>query len=107
MNFGLTLPNRGVLFGATSPKQLLDISRQAEDSGLWHTIWVGDSLVAKPRLESITLLSAIAAVTNKVRLGTACFASFTTRHPVPLAIQWSSLDLISEGRALLCVCLGG
>jgi alkanesulfonate monooxygenase SsuD/methylene tetrahydromethanopterin reductase-like flavin-dependent oxidoreductase (luciferase family) len=107
MKFGLTLPNRGVLFGATSPKQLLDISQQAEKSGLWETIWVGDSLVAKPRLESITLLSAIAAVTERVRLGTACFASFTTRHPVPLAIQWSSLDLISEGRALLCVCLGG
>jgi alkanesulfonate monooxygenase SsuD/methylene tetrahydromethanopterin reductase-like flavin-dependent oxidoreductase (luciferase family) len=107
MKFGLTLPNRGVLFGATSPKQLIDITQQAERSGLWQSVWVGDSLVAKPRLESITLLSALASVTEKVRLGTACFASFTTRHPVPLAIQWASLDLISEGRALLCVCLGG
>lgn len=107
MRFGLTLPNRGVLFGATTPRQLLEISQQAEQSGLWSAIWVGDSLIAKPRLESITLLSAIAAVTERVRLGTACFASFTTRHPVPLAIQWASLDLISNGRAVLCVCLGG
>ncbi len=107
MKFGLTLPNRGVLFGATTPKQLLEISQQAEKSGLWQTIWVGDSLVAKPRLESITLLSAIAAVTERVRLGPACFASFTTRHPVPLAIQWASLDLIANGRTVLCVCLGG
>ena len=107
MNFGLTLPNRGVLFGATTPKQLLDLSQQAEQCGLWRTIWVGDSLVAKPRLEAITLLSAIAAVTDRVRLGPACFASFTTRHPVPLAIQWASLDLISNGRTVLCVCLGG
>ncbi len=107
MKFGLTLPNRGVLFGATTPKQLLDIAQQAEASGLWQTIWVGDSLVAKPRLESITLLAAIAAVTEKVRLGPACFASFTTRHPVQLAIQWASLDLIAEGRTVLCVCLGG
>jgi len=107
MNFGLTLPNRGVLFGATTPKQLLDISKEADASGLWNTIWVGDSLVAKPRLESITLLSSIAGVTDRVRLGPACFASFTTRHPVQLAIQWASLDLISEGRTVLCVCLGG
>jgi alkanesulfonate monooxygenase SsuD/methylene tetrahydromethanopterin reductase-like flavin-dependent oxidoreductase (luciferase family) len=107
MKFGLTLPNRGVLFGATTPGQLLEISREADQSDVWSTIWVGDSLVAKPRLESITLLSAIAAVTNRVRLGPACFASFTTRHPVELAIQWASLDLIAEGRTILCVCLGG
>jgi alkanesulfonate monooxygenase SsuD/methylene tetrahydromethanopterin reductase-like flavin-dependent oxidoreductase (luciferase family) len=107
MKFGLTLPNRGVLFGATTPGQLLEISREADQSNVWSTIWVGDSLVAKPRLESITLLSAIAAVTNRVRLGPACFASFTTRHPVELAIQWASLDLIAEGRTILCVCLGG
>jgi alkanesulfonate monooxygenase SsuD/methylene tetrahydromethanopterin reductase-like flavin-dependent oxidoreductase (luciferase family) len=107
MKFGLTLPNRGVLFGATTPQQLLDIARRADQSGLWNTIWVGDSLVAKPRLESITLLSAIAAVTEHVRLGPACLASFTTRHPVQLAIQWASLDLIAKGRTVLCVCLGG
>ncbi|MBV8083929.1 MAG: LLM class flavin-dependent oxidoreductase [Chloroflexi bacterium] len=107
MKFGLTLPNRGVLFGATTPAQLLDIAQKAEACGLWSTIWVGDSLVAKPRLESITLLSAIAAVTSRVRLGPACLASFTTRHPVQLAIQWASLDLISQGRTILCVCLGG
>src|SRR5712692_7445496 len=93
MKFGLTLPNRGVLLGATTPKQLLEISAAAEKSGQWNSIWVGDSLVAKPRLEAITLLSAIAGITERVRLGTACFASFTTRHPVPLAIQWASLDL--------------
>jgi alkanesulfonate monooxygenase SsuD/methylene tetrahydromethanopterin reductase-like flavin-dependent oxidoreductase (luciferase family) len=107
MNFGLTLPNRGVLFGVTTPQQLLETARKADRSGLFQTVWVGDSLVAKPRLESITLLSAIAAVTEAVRIGPACFASFTTRHPVQLAIQWASLDLIAGGRTVLCVCLGG
>ena len=34
-------------------------------------------------------------------------ATFVHRHPVLLAHQWASLDVLSEGRALLAVCLGG
>ena len=59
--FGLSLPNRGVLFGATSVDELLALSETAEASGAFDSIWVGDSLFAKPRLESLVLLSAIAA----------------------------------------------
>src|SRR5439155_619397 len=49
--YGLSLPNRGVLFGATSSDELLEVSEQAEASGAFDSVWVGDSLFAKPRLE--------------------------------------------------------
>lgn len=53
------------------------------------------------------MLAAVAAHTQKVRLGTICMASFPVRHPVLLAIQWATLDQISKGRSLLGVCIGG
>src|SRR5256885_13294847 len=34
-------------------------------------------------------------------------ATFVHRHPVMLAHQWASLDVLSNGRAWLAVCLGG
>jgi alkanesulfonate monooxygenase SsuD/methylene tetrahydromethanopterin reductase-like flavin-dependent oxidoreductase (luciferase family) len=79
----------------------------AEESGVFESVWFGDSLIHKPRLEAITMLAAVAAHTKKVRLGTICMASFPVRHPVLLAIQWASLDQISKGRSLLGVCIGG
>jgi alkanesulfonate monooxygenase SsuD/methylene tetrahydromethanopterin reductase-like flavin-dependent oxidoreductase (luciferase family) len=42
-----------------------------------------------------------------VRLGTVCLATFVIRHPIWVASQWASLDVVSEGRAVLGVCLGG
>ncbi|MCZ6623385.1 MAG: LLM class flavin-dependent oxidoreductase [Deltaproteobacteria bacterium] len=106
-SFGLTLANRGVIIGAIKARDLLDITERAEASGAFDTIWVGDSLLAKPRLESVTLLSALSAITKKVRLGVGCMATFVHRHPALLAQQWASLDVLSNGRALLAVCLGG
>lgn len=106
-SFGLTLANRGVIIGAVKASELLAMAERAEASGLFDAVWVGDSLLAKPRLESVTLLSALAAVTKKVRLGVGCMATFVHRHPVLFAQQWASLDVISNGRAWLVVCLGG
>ncbi|MCH8055640.1 MAG: LLM class flavin-dependent oxidoreductase, partial [Deltaproteobacteria bacterium] len=106
-SFGLTLANRGVIIGAIKARDLMDITERAEASGAFDTIWVGDSLLAKPRLESVTLLSALSAITKKVRLGVGCMATFVHRHPALLAQQWASLDVLSNGRALLAVCLGG
>ena len=105
--FGLTLANRAVVIGAIKVEALLRMAEQAEASGVFDAVWVGDSLLAKPRLESVTLLSALAAVTTKVRLAVGCMATFVHRHPVLFAQQWSSLDVISNGRAWLAVCLGG
>jgi len=105
--FGLTLTNRAVVLGRQTARDLLDITIAAEQSGVFDAVWVGDSLIAKPRLESIALLSALAAVTSRVRLGVGCLATFVHRHPVLLAHQWASLDVISGGRSWLAVCLGG
>jgi len=106
-SFGLTLANRGVIIGAVKVADLIGMAEKAEESGKFDAVWVGDSLLAKPRLESVTLLSALAAVTQKVRLGVGCMATFVHRHPVLFAQQWSSLDVISNGRTWLVVCLGG
>jgi alkanesulfonate monooxygenase SsuD/methylene tetrahydromethanopterin reductase-like flavin-dependent oxidoreductase (luciferase family) len=106
MRFGLTLPNRGVLFGVTTPEQMLQMARIADQSDVFQSVWVGDSLLGKPRMESLTLLSGIAARTTRVRLGPACMASFPLRDPVLLAYQWASLDLLAGGRSVLVVCTG-
>ena len=106
-SFGLTLANRGVIIGAVTVADLMRMTEKAEGAGAFDAVWVGDSLLAKPRLESVTLLSALAAITTKLRLGVGCMATFVHRHPVLFAQQWSSLDVISNGRAWLVVCLGG
>lgn len=104
--FGLTLPQRGVFFGVTSYPELLDLAAQAERSGAFEAVWVGDSITAKPRPEALVLLSAIAARTERVRIGVACMASFPLRDPVLFAYQWASLDQISLGRTQLVACTG-
>jgi len=106
-SFGLILANRAVVLGALKVSDLLGLAIEGERSGAFDAVWVGDSLLAKPRLESVTLLSALAAVTSRVRLGVGCMATFVHRHPVMLAHQWASLDVLSSGRAWLAVCLGG
>jgi alkanesulfonate monooxygenase SsuD/methylene tetrahydromethanopterin reductase-like flavin-dependent oxidoreductase (luciferase family) len=105
VRFGISLPNRAVLFGY--PWQVLqETAVRAETSGLFDSVWVGDNFLSKPRLEAIVALSALAGATERVKLGTVCLASFPLRDPLLLAIQWASLDVISGGRTILTVCLG-
>jgi alkanesulfonate monooxygenase SsuD/methylene tetrahydromethanopterin reductase-like flavin-dependent oxidoreductase (luciferase family) len=105
--FGLSLSNRAVLFGWATMDDLLSAAQMAELSGYFHGVWVGDNLLSKPRVEAIVTLSAIAARTRQVKLGTICLASFPLRDPILLAIQWASLDILSQGRTILAVCNGG
>src|SRR5438105_14631190 len=107
VKLGLSLPNRGVLFGLTNIDTILEAAVLAEQSGVFESVWFGDSLIHKPRLDSIVMLSAVAPRTQKIRLGVICMASFPVRHPVVLAIQWASLDQLSKGRTILGVCIGG
>jgi alkanesulfonate monooxygenase SsuD/methylene tetrahydromethanopterin reductase-like flavin-dependent oxidoreductase (luciferase family) len=106
MEFGLTLPNRGVLFGVTTPEELLQMAEIADRSEQFRSVWVGDSLLGKPHFESLTLLAGVAARTRRVRIGPACMASFALRDPVLLAYQWASLDLMAEGRTVMVACTG-
>ena len=105
MDIGLTLPNRGVLLGATTPDQMLDLAEAADESGLFRSVWVGDSLFSKPRYEPISLLSAISQRTSRVKLGTACMVT-STRDPLYLALEWATLDVISGGRTILGAGMG-
>src|SRR6476659_426423 len=105
VRFGLSLPNRAVLFGVP-PELLLRTAEQAEASGMFDSVWVGDNFLSRPRLEAIVTLSALAARTQRLKLGVICLATFTQRSPLQLAIQWGSLDLLSSGRTILAVCLG-
>ncbi len=105
--FGLSLSTRAVLFDWATMDDIVEAARAAEDSGCFDSVWVGDNLLSKPRVEAIVTLSAIAARTKKVKLGTICLASFPLRDPVLFAIQWASLDVLSGGRTLLSVCNGG
>ena len=106
MRIGLGLPNRGVLFGLTTVGEMLELAELADRTEAFDSVWVSDSLLAKPRPEAITLLAAVAARTRRVRLGTACLASFPLRDPVLLAAQWATLDQLAGGRTVLTVCSG-
>lgn len=106
VEFGLSLPNRAVLFGLPV-EDLIGTAELAEDTGVFGSVWVGDNLLSKPRLESMVTLSALAARTRRVRLGTISMATFAMRNPVLMAVQWASLDVLSGGRTILSVCNGG
>ena len=77
------LPTRGLLLAEERPQsadRIIDLACRAEEAGL-DSVWVGDSLTAKPRLEPLTALAAVAARTNRVRLGTSVLL-MALRHPV-------------------------
>lgn len=106
LSFGVSLPNRAVLFGMPVDR-LFETAEQVDAAGVFDSLWVGDNFLSKPRLEAITTLAALAARTKRLKLGTVCLASFPLRHPLSFAIGWASLDVISHGRTILVVCLGG
>ena len=54
-----SLPNRAALFGM-SPSLLLETAEEADRSGQFHSVWVGDNFLSKPRMEAIVTLSALA-----------------------------------------------
>ena len=105
-SFGFTIPQRGVFFGIATWPEMLALAREADRNPLFDSVWVGDSIMAKPRPESIALLGALASATERVRLGVGCMASFPLRDPIMFAYQWATLDLVSNGRMELAVCTG-
>ncbi len=97
---GYLLPTRErVMEGRPETAPLLELAARAEGLG-FASVWVGDSLLARPRHDPLTLLAAVAARTRKVALGTAVFLP-ALRNPVVLAHQLATLDQISEGRLVL------
>ncbi|GCE50197.1 alkanesulfonate monooxygenase SsuD/methylene tetrahydromethanopterin reductase-like flavin-dependent oxidoreductase (luciferase family) [Thermosporothrix hazakensis] len=97
--FGLVLSNRNIVTGNSTVSELIQLAQKAEAAG-WGSIWVGDSIFAKPRLDALMLLSALAVSTQRVKLGPASFTSTPLRNPLQLAYQWFSLDVLSGGRTI-------
>ena len=97
INFGVLLPTReAVMSGRSDPSTLMQIAERAEALG-FSSVWVGDSLTARPRIDALTTLAAVGARTRRVRLGTAIFLA-ALRNPIMLAYQLASLDWITGGR---------
>ena len=107
-NFGVLLPTRGVLVyaGGGTPRVELNwqMAETAERLG-YHSVWVGDSITSKPRMEPLTTMAAIAARTQRVKIGTAVMLT-ALRHPVHLAHALATIDNISNGRTILGVGAG-
>ena len=103
MRFGFALPNH---WGVEDPEDLLDLASRAEEAGfasVWvshHIInagYVGERLGLKPYWDALTLLSWVAARTERVRLGTSVLV-LPYLHPMPLARQLATIDVMSGGR---------
>lgn len=104
---GVLLPTRGVLFAKQGPPDVTPIylmAEKAEEAG-YHAVWVGDSVTAKPRLDALTALGALAARTSRIKLGTAVLLA-ALRQPLVLAHAVASLDVLSTGRIILGVGAG-
>jgi len=100
--FGVLLPTReAVMSGRPETAPLLSMAERAEAAG-FDSVWIGDSLIARPRHEPLILLAAVAARTKRVRLGTAVLLP-ALRNPVVLAQIVATLDRIAEGRVILGV----
>jgi len=111
LKFGLLLPH---FCEHASVEKCLEGARRAEAYG-FDSVWVRDHLVFKPHpgegnndnshIESLLLLSAVAAVTKRLTLGTAM--TICHRHPIHLAQSFAGLSAISNGRVIMGLGLGG
>jgi hypothetical protein len=57
--FGLTLSNRSVVLGLSDVPDMLDLARAADSDRVWDSVWLGDSIFAKPRLDVMVALGAL------------------------------------------------
>lgn len=105
MRFGLQIETYGQddAFG-----RMLAVTRLAEELG-FESVWYEDhfSLWDEgrpeepwPQLECLTTLAALAASTRRIRIG-ALVVGVPYRNPALLAKIWTTLDVISAGRAIV------
>jgi alkanesulfonate monooxygenase SsuD/methylene tetrahydromethanopterin reductase-like flavin-dependent oxidoreductase (luciferase family) len=80
-----------------SREQMLSIARKAESLG-YDSLSVNDHIVFRTSwLDSLSTLSAVAAVTNRIKLGTSVL-NIVVRNPVICAKSLSTIDILSSGR---------
>ena len=120
MKFGIGIHNcregKDYPQGFTTPDNIIDLAQFAEQSG-FDSIWADDHVApdetlrtrdAKPPqfFEPFISVSQLAAVTSRIRIGLGVLV-LIWRDPVLAAKQVATLDVISKGRMLLGVGLGG
>lgn len=101
VSYGFLLPTRELVMSLPTPDvgRIIELAERAEALG-FDSVWVGDSILARPRLEAFTTLAAVAARARSVKIGTAVLLP-ALRHPVVMANEAANLDLLSEGRLIL------
>ena len=99
---GYLLPTRErIMEGAPDTETLLGLAARAAEAG-FDSVWVGDSLLARPRHEPLTLLAGVAGRVPGLELGTAVLLP-ALRNPVLLAHQVATLDQLCGGKLILGV----
>ncbi len=109
MKFGLRLPTFAGSPLASLPSMGAYL-RRAEQLGFDAAVTVDRLLTTTPLyvcswLEPISLLSALAGVTERIRLGTMILV-LPLQNPVYVAKAWATLDVLSGGRTIFGVGAG-
>jgi len=102
------VPNRKFRFGvivpkATSGKELTELARKAEGAG-YSSLFVPDHFIDHDLAPTVAL-AHVAAVTESLRIGPLVLGN-DYKHPVVLAREAATLDLLSDGRLELGIGAG-
>jgi alkanesulfonate monooxygenase SsuD/methylene tetrahydromethanopterin reductase-like flavin-dependent oxidoreductase (luciferase family) len=101
---GTQLPSRElVIDGCTDARVLVELAVALEGDGA-DAVWVGESVVARPRFDTYCALAAVAVATDRVQLGSSVVLP-ALRSPVAFAHQVATIDQLAGGR--LTVGVGG
>ena len=105
LSCGIELPQ--VFFdGPVDMDHIRKFAARAETLG-YDSLWLQERILGDiAMLEPVTLLSYVAAITAKLKLGTSVIL-LPLRNPLQLAKAYSTLDVMSNGRAIMGVGLGG
>ncbi len=96
----------GVSLSPHPPMEQWALAERVEAFG-FDSLWCGDHIsFYTPLYESLTLLAFYAARTRRIRVGTAVYL-LALRHPTVVAKITSTLDVLSEGRLIFGVGVGG
>lgn len=91
------------------PRVVADLAATAEERG-WDGLFVWDHIAYRAPVVALAdpwiTLSAMAVATERIRIG-ALVTPLARRRPVVVARQTTSLDLLSNGRLVVGVGLGG
>lgn len=100
LKLGYLLPTReNIMQDRPDGGLLIDAAKHAHALG-FDSVWAGDSLLARPRHEPLTLLAGVAGAVPDVEIGTAVLLPML-RNPVLLAHQLATVDQVSEGRLIV------